>query len=82
MNIGSGKYHPGGPSCTYKVKTVPCLLIFSEGGGISGHIITNVFRHLDELKFYDNDRENGIIMSLLVDGHGSCIDLGFSGIHM
>ena len=32
MNVGSDKYHPGGPSCTYKGVTVICLDEFSEGG--------------------------------------------------
>ena len=41
------------------------------------HIITDVLRHLDDLKLYENDRENGIIPSLLVDGHGSCFYMGF-----
>ena len=49
----------------------PCLVKFSEGGGISGHILTNVLRHFDDLKLYENDRENGIIPAMLVDGHGS-----------
>ena len=76
MNVGYGKYHPGGPSCTYKGKTVPCLVGFSGGQGISGNILMNVLRHLNDLKFYDNDRKNGIIPSLLVDGNGSRFDLG------
>ena len=52
MNVGSVNYYPGGPSCTYKGKTVPCLVSFSEGGGILGHILTNILRHLDYLKLY------------------------------
>ena len=82
MNVVSGRYHPGGPSCTYKVKKVPCLVEFSEGGGISGHILTNLLRHLDDLKLYGNDRKNGIIPVLLVDGHISRFDLGFLEIYM
>ena len=77
MNVGSVKYHPCGTSCTYKCKTVLCIVEFSEGGGISGHIITNIIRHLDYLKLYDNDRENGIIPALLIGGHVSRFDLGF-----
>ena len=50
MNVGSEKYHPGGPSCNYKGKKVPCIVEFSEGGGISGHIITNILNHLDAIK--------------------------------
>ena len=54
MNIESEKYHPGGPSCNYKGGKVSCLVEFSEGGYISGHIITNVLRNLDALKLYEN----------------------------
>ena len=36
----------------------------------------NLLRHLYDLKLYENDRENGIIIVLLVDGHGGCFDLG------
>ena len=77
MDIGSGKYYPCGNSCTYKGKTVPCLVEFSEGGGISGNILMNVLSKLDDLKLYDNDRKNVIIPALLVDGHGICFELGF-----
>ena len=77
MNVGSGKYHPGGPLCTYKGKNVPCLVKFFEGGGISGHILANVLRHLYALKLYDNDSESGIIPLMLVDGHVSCFDMSY-----
>ena len=71
MNVGFGKYHPGGPSCTYKGKTVPFLVYFYEGGGISGNILMNVLRHLDDLRIYENDSKNIITPALLVDGHAS-----------
>ena len=76
MNVVSVNYHPGGPSCTYKGKTVFCLVKFSEGRGISGHILTNILRHLDDLKSYENDREKKLFLRCsLVDV--SCFDLGF-----
>ena len=56
---------------------VPCLVKISEGGGISGHVLTDVRRHLDDLKLYRTDRESSIIPVMLVDGHVSCFDLGF-----
>ena len=75
MNVGSDKYHPDGPTCTYKEGKVPCLVEFSEGGGISGHILTNIPRRLYALKLYDNDSGNGILPAMSVDGHGSSFDL-------
>ena len=47
------------------------------GGGISGHILTNVLRHLGDMELYDNDRESGILLVMLIDGHGSRFDLFF-----
>ena len=55
----------------------PCLIKVSEGGDISGHIITNVLRHLDALKLYENYRENGILPVLSIDVQGSRFDLKF-----
>ena len=77
MNIGYGKYHPGGPIFTYKGKKVPCLVGFCEGGGISGNILANILRHLKYFKLCNNYRKNGIIPALLVDGNVSHFDMGF-----
>ena len=77
MNLVSFKYHPVEPCCSYKGKTLPCLVKTSEVGGISGHIITNILRHLDYLKLYDNNRKYGIVPALLVDGHISHFYMGF-----
>ena len=56
---------------------IPCLVKKIEGGVISGHILTNLLKHLDALKMYDNDQENVIIPVLLVDGYGSHFDMDF-----
>ena len=56
---------------------VPCLVGFFEDGGISGHILANIFRHLDDLGLYDNGKKNSIRPVLLVDVHGSHFDLEF-----
>ena len=65
------------PYFSYKGKTVPCIVKTSEGGSISEHILTNGIMHLYELELYYNDRKNGIITKLLVDGHVSSFDLFF-----
>ena len=54
---------------------IPCIVGFSQGGGVSGNFLKNIIRNLDDLKLYGNDRENGIISALMVDGHVSCFDL-------
>ena len=35
-NVGSGKYYPGGPSCTKKVKKLSALSIFLKVGEYQG----------------------------------------------
>ena len=37
----------------------------------------NILRHLGDLKLYDDDRKNGIIPALLVDGNVSRFDMVF-----
>ena len=61
MNIGYGKYHPGGPIFTYKGKKVPCLVGFCEGGGISGNILANILRHLKYFKLCNNYRKKTVL---------------------
>ena len=63
--------------CTYKGKTVPCIVELSEGGGVSGHVLTDVLSHLDYLKLYGNNTKNSVIPDMLVNGHVIRFDLGF-----
>ena len=60
-----------------QIEPVPCIVKISEGEGITGHILTNVLRKLDDLKLYENNRGNGIIPGLLVDGHASHFGMVF-----
>ena len=76
-NNGTGKRFPGGPSCEYKGKTVPCLSRWSEKGGITTHILVDILSALDSLLIFDINRRNGIKPFLLVDGHRSRFELPF-----
>ena len=76
-NCGDGKLFPGLPSCVFKGVRIPGYLTFSESGGITATILTNIFRRLDELAIYDTDRANGRIPFVLLDGHGSRFDIEF-----
>ena len=76
-NYGPNKLFPGGPSCVFKGKEVPAFITFSEGGGINGSILTEIFMRLDHLKIYDDDRTKGNIPFVLLDGHQSRFELEF-----
>ena len=76
-NCGDGKIFPGIPSCTYKGKEVPGYVAFSESGGITPTILTNIFRKLDHLQLFDEDRQKGFVPFVLLDGHGSRFGLEF-----
>lgn len=76
-NCGEGELFPGLPSCIFKGVRIPGYLTFSESGGITASILTNIFRRLDELAIYDADRANGCIPFVLLDGHGSRFDIEF-----
>ena len=76
-NYGEGKLFPGAPSCFYKGVEVPALVTFTEGGGMDGKILKQIFERLDMLNIYTDDRKNGIISFVLLDGHQSWFDIDF-----
>ena len=76
-HFGKDNLLPGGPTCTFKGKEVPAFVTFTESGGIDGPTLTAIFRCLDALGLYSEDRDNGLIPFALLDGHQSCFDLEF-----
>jgi hypothetical protein len=76
-NLGKGKQYPGGPVCTYKDKTIPCLVEFTPGGGMTADIRTKIFETIDILQLFHEDRINGLCPFLLLDGHHTCSDINF-----
>ena len=61
----------------YKGIEVPAFVTFSEGGGINGSILSEIFIRMDQLHLYDDDRKEGLIPFVLLDGHQSRFDLSF-----
>ena len=66
-NHGPGKYLPGGPTCIYNGKKIPCATYVSESGGITADILVAVLTVLDELDVFP--RDSGINMFMLIDVH-------------
>ena len=58
-NHGPGKYLPGGPTCIYNGKMIPCATYVSESSGITADIIVAVLTVLDELDVFP--RELGLL---------------------
>lgn len=77
QHCGDGKLFPGLPSCEYKGIKVPGYLTFTESGGITAEILTNIFRRMNNLRLFHDDHENGLTPFMLLDGHGSRFDVQF-----
>jgi hypothetical protein len=76
LNIGEGKYYPGGPKCKYNSKVVDCQCYVSESGGITGDILVEILRYFDEIQLFPSE-ENGPTPVLVVGGHQSRLDPKF-----
>jgi len=68
-NKGPGKRFPGGPTCTFRGKDIPCLVRFSESGGMTGDILLTIFKTLDHFELFKEDRQNERVPFVLLDGH-------------
>jgi phage terminase small subunit len=73
FNFGPGKYFPGGPTCTYRGKIIPCATYITEGGGISGEILVSILQTLDDLDVFPRV-PGGPVPVLIIDGHESRLD--------
>jgi hypothetical protein len=76
-NIGKGKLYPGGPTCRFKYKEIPCLVQYSSGGGMTGEILTRIFHVLDSLQVFQKERSEGLRPFALLDGHQTRFELPF-----
>ena len=46
-NFGPGKLYPGGPTCTFKGKEIPCMVRWSPKGSITSPILAEALAHID-----------------------------------
>jgi hypothetical protein len=76
-NYGTDKIFPGGPTCQYNGKEIPCMIRYSKGGGITPEILTDILNTLDTLGVFEQERRNGIKPFLLLDGHQSRFSVNF-----
>ena len=76
-NYGPGKLYPGGPTCEFKGKKIPCLVRWSPKGSITSEILVDILKTLDFLDIFVDERAQGKKPFLLLDGHGSRFGIPF-----
>ena len=64
-----------GLTCFYKNKEVPCCVSCSDNGSIISKILASFLKQLDGLDLFP--RRKGLKPFLLLDGHGSQLELPF-----
>ena len=74
-NSGPGCYYPGGPECWYRGKKVPALVRWHESGSITSEILVDILKTIDSYELFP--RNDGVKPFLLLDGHGSRLELPF-----
>jgi hypothetical protein len=74
-NTGRGKIYPCGPVCHFKGKQVPCMVSSIDSGSITSELLVSFLEHMDKLELFP--RIDGLKPFLLLDGHGSRLELPF-----
>jgi hypothetical protein len=75
QNVGPNSSMPGGPTCTYLGKEVPCFVGASPNASITSEMLAAMLGLMDELQIFD--RSNSMKPFLLLDGHHSRTRLPF-----
>ena len=65
----------GGPKCSHNGKEIPCFYGASPHGGITGQMLADMLKFLDERNVYE--RSDNLKPFLLLDGHNSRFSLEF-----
>ena len=51
-NMGPGKLYPGGSTCIFKGKEVPCLCRWTAKGGVDRSILKDIVKTLDDIGIF------------------------------
>jgi hypothetical protein len=79
-NSGRGKMYPCGPTYTFQGKEVPCLVCNTKNGSITLDLLKLFLGKMDSLNLFPRT-EDGVKPFLLLDGHGSRLELPFFEVH-
>ena len=75
-NYGRGRYFPGGPKCTFRGYKIPCYVTTSPKASINSEILKDILRYIDSIGFFLQNKPSSTPF-LLLDGHGSRIEMPF-----
>ena len=68
-NFGPGKLFPGGPTCRFQNKDIPCMVRWTPKGSITSQILAEALQHIDSFNVFN--RSNGKYPFLrMVTNHG------------
>ena len=75
-NNGPGLRYPGGPTCFFRNKEVPCFIGCSPKGGITSELFVKMLKRMDGLDLFPRTK-NGPLPFILLDGHDSRFSIDF-----
>ena len=76
-NSGAGNMFPGGPTCCFRGKDVPCFVRWSEKGSMTSSILRDILADLDQRGLFPRSDNPHLRPFALFDGHGSRIEFEF-----
>ena len=79
-NSGKGKRFPGGPTCRFQGKDIPCFTRWSPKGSMTSTILREIVEELDARNVPYREGED-VMPFLLLDGHGSRMETPIFGVH-
>jgi hypothetical protein len=71
-NIGPGSLFPGGPTCTFWGKQIPCYVTATPHGGVDAEVLTDMLHTMDRLGIYEC--WDDLCPFVLLDGYQSHFD--------
>jgi hypothetical protein len=75
-NCGKGKALPGLPTCNFRGKEIPALLVATPKGSMTSEILKTALKVIDDLGIYERT-EGGPVPMCIFDGHESRLQLPF-----
>ena len=55
-HLGANNKHPGGPTCKFRGKDIPCMVRFTDSGSVTGNILIDMLKTLDKLEVFSDIR--------------------------